>query len=247
MANEQARAAPTTTTTSTQTPTGGGGSGSSQSSSGRGVQLKQSLRGLDFASQEAAPAPVQAKGPADGADIQREAAAGVSGGGGKLPHLCSQILLPDVKADVSAVDTLIDGITDIEAREKAEEQAALAKSAGAGAAAYGSPEGSEVKGQGDTRAYRYKEDKRTTKKASRKVPTTDKTVGDVGVALDPNERRMATGTASWPQRWPGRRRAAGGRAGCSSSGTRRCGLRASSRTSPTVTSPRRSRRGSRRT
>lgn len=115
-----------------------------------------------------------------------------------LDNFYSQILLPDVKADVAAVDTLIDGIADIEAREKAEEQAALAKSAGAGAAAYGSPEGSEVKGQGDTRAYRYKEDKRTTKKTSRKVPTTDKTVGGVGVALDPNELKVQSEAAGAP-------------------------------------------------
>lgn len=80
MANEQAQAAPTTTTTPTQTPTGGGGSSSSQSSSGRGVQLKQSLRGLDFASQEAALAPVQAKGPADGAPILDTMAGGNAAG-----------------------------------------------------------------------------------------------------------------------------------------------------------------------
>ena len=124
-----------------------------------------------------------------------------------LDNFYSSILLPDVKADIPAVETLISGIRDIEAREKAEEQAALAKSAGPNAAAYAIPAGSEVEGQGETRAYRYKEDKRTTKNTSRKVPTTDKTVGDVGIPLDPNELKVQaeasgeTASASMKLQW----------------------------------------------
>lgn len=57
------------------------------SSGGAGVQLKQSLRGLDFGAQEARLSPVQLKGAGgDGSHVHEAAQRGISGGGGALPH-----------------------------------------------------------------------------------------------------------------------------------------------------------------
>ncbi|MBL8785077.1 MAG: DUF4157 domain-containing protein [Deltaproteobacteria bacterium] len=71
---------PKATPTPTAKPVQAKASGSKQS-----VQLKAGLAGLDFASQEAALAPVQAKGDASGA-VHAHAERGVQGGGGPLPH-----------------------------------------------------------------------------------------------------------------------------------------------------------------
>jgi hypothetical protein len=108
-----------------------------------------------------------------------------------LDNVYTHIILPDIKADPTAIETLISGITDIEAREKAEELVSAVRVAGrVSEVAYAVPSGSEVEGKDGARAYRHKEDLRTTKKTSRQVPRTEKTVGSVGVALDPAELKV---------------------------------------------------------
>lgn len=82
MSIERARASE-----SSGTKDGGSGRVGAASSGGASVQLKQSLRGLDFGAQEARLSPVQMKGVGgDNSHVHEAAQRGVAGGGGALPH-----------------------------------------------------------------------------------------------------------------------------------------------------------------
>jgi len=103
------------------------------------VQLKQSLRGHDFAAQEQMLSPeagaVQAKGEAGGADVHAAAAHGVSGGGGAMPHGAA-IQQAFGRHDVSGVKAHVGGA----AREASEAMGAQAYATGDRVAFKGAPD-----------------------------------------------------------------------------------------------------------
>lgn len=99
-----------TTQTAPQQATSGSKESPSSSSS-RSVQLKASLRGLDFEAQAAAlspNAPVQRQGGEVGGDVHAAAAHGIQGGGGALPHAAA-IQQAFGRHDVSGVQAHVGG------------------------------------------------------------------------------------------------------------------------------------------